>query len=88
MAVKGLNSLLCFAAGDPNSNVAIMALTDLLREADWLGSLVHQNLVRLHGIVLPSLVRHVPHAAGEVCRVNLGHGLVLSNEHQTHGMFC
>ena len=54
VAVKCLNPSLFFAAGDPNSNVAIL---DLLREADLLGSLRHPNVVWVYGIVLPSLAR-------------------------------
>ncbi|KAK9835331.1 hypothetical protein WJX81_003108 [Elliptochloris bilobata] len=52
VAVKCLNPSLFFVAGDPNSNVAIL---DLLREADLLGSLRHPNVVWVYGIVLPRL---------------------------------
>lgn len=54
VAVKCLNPSLFFAAGDPNSTIAV---ADLLREADLLGGLRHPNVVWVFGIVLPSLVR-------------------------------
>lgn len=55
VAVKCLNPSMFFSAhGDLNSNVAIL---DLLREADLLGSLRHPNVVWVYGIVLPRLVR-------------------------------
>ena len=58
VAVKCLNPGMFFSAhSDLNNNVAIL---DLLREADLLGSLRHPNVVWVYGIVLPRLVRPLP----------------------------
>ena len=54
-AIKCLNPSLFYTAGD--RAVSRAAISDLLREADLLGSLRHPNVVWVYGIVLPPVVR-------------------------------
>lgn len=56
VAVKCLNPALFFqggAGGDPGA-INRAAVTDLIKEADMLGSLRHPNVVWVYGMVLPS----------------------------------
>lgn len=55
VAVKCLNPALFFQGGGEPGAINRAAVTDLIKEADMLGSLRHPNVVWVYGMVLPDM---------------------------------